>query len=83
MIDYMVIARRILGFAEQLPNKWNNIPDDTGGRVTMPELAGLTVNMFGNHGQKLEKIFNRCSQHNFKGLSKRQRSLLWQAKWPF
>ena len=25
----------------QLPHRWNNIPDDTGGRVTLPELVKI------------------------------------------
>ena len=37
----MVIARRLYDFSEALPNCWDNIPDDTGGRVTLSELAKI------------------------------------------
>ncbi len=37
----MVIARRVFGFSERLPHCWDNIPDNTGGRVTLPVLAKI------------------------------------------
>jgi IS605 OrfB family transposase len=41
----MVIARRLFSFSERLPQCWDNVPDNTGGRVTLPEL----VKIHGRH----------------------------------
>lgn len=37
----MVIARRIYGFSERLPHCWDNIPNDTGGHLTLSELVKI------------------------------------------
>lgn len=37
----LAIARRFYGFSEKLPHCWNNIPDNTGGRVTLPKLEKI------------------------------------------
>lgn len=37
----LVIARRYYGFSEDLPRCYDNIPDNTGGRITLPQLAKI------------------------------------------
>lgn len=37
----IVIARRLFGFSERLPNCWRNIPNNNGGRITLPELVKI------------------------------------------
>jgi IS605 OrfB family transposase len=37
----LVIARRLFGYSERLPRLWKNIPDNRGGRVTLPGLVKI------------------------------------------
>ena len=37
----LVIARRLFVFSERLPRRWDHIPDNKGGRVTLPVLVKI------------------------------------------